>query len=64
MGEKLGIAPHVIEMQLGHAVGSAVSRIYNHSTLLSERRAALNAWANHLVGLTDPGGDLVMLKTA
>jgi hypothetical protein len=46
----LGVQPHVIEAILNHVSGhkSGVAGIYNLSTYATEKRAALDLWANHL----------------
>ena len=41
--------PHAhIELQLAHQERNAVSASYNHATYLPERRAMMQAWADHL----------------
>ena len=47
----------VKEMSLAHQVGSAVERSYNRSTLVSKRRALMQAWADFLNGGGNPMGD-------
>jgi hypothetical protein len=44
------IATHVIEAVLNHVSGhkAGVAGIYNRSTYAAEKRAALDAWANHI----------------
>jgi integrase len=46
----LGVQPHVIEAVLNHVSGhkAGVAGTYNRSTYANEKRAALDAWANHL----------------
>jgi integrase len=46
----IGIQPHIIEAVLNHVSGhkAGVAGIYNRSTYAAEKRAALEAWANHL----------------
>ena len=46
----IGIQPHIIEAVLNHVSGhrAGVAGIYNRSTYAAEKRAALDAWANHL----------------
>ncbi|KEJ89811.1 tyrosine-type recombinase/integrase [Sulfitobacter donghicola] len=52
-------APHEIaEMTLAHATGNSVSRAYQRSDLLEQRRALLERWASHVTGLS---GQLVKL---
>ena len=51
MNEKLGIAPHVVEAVVNHLSGAAkagVAGVYNRALYLSERRRALQAWAQHV----------------
>lgn len=43
-----GYAHHLIELQLAHQERDQVAAAYNHATYLKERRAMMNAWANHL----------------
>ena len=38
----------VMELSLGHAVGSAVERAYARSDLFERRRALMEAWAEYL----------------
>jgi integrase len=47
---ELGVQPHVIEAVLNHISGSkaGVAGIYNRSTYESEKRRALELWANHV----------------
>lgn len=55
MVEDLGVAPHVTEAIINHASGAArsgVAGVYNRSILLPQRREALEAWAQHIAGLT------------
>ena len=46
----LGVQPHIIEAVLNHVSGhkAGVAGIYNRSTYATEKRAALELWANHL----------------
>lgn len=45
MNEKL-LNETVIEMNLAHSVGNAVSRVYNRAEYIEERRKTLEIWAN------------------
>ncbi|MEE7466212.1 hypothetical protein MOF8_04330 [Methylobacterium oryzae] len=48
----LGIAPHVVEALVNHISGSAkagVAGVYNRATYATEKREALNAWAEHVL---------------
>jgi integrase len=51
LGDKLGIAPHVAERCLNHSIGGMVG-VYDKGDYIDARRAALDAWAAHLQGLT------------
>ena len=53
----------VIELQLAHQERNAVSAAYNHATLLPERRALMQAWANHLDTLRK-GAKVIPFKAA
>ncbi len=51
---ELGVAPHVVEAVVNHVSGAAkagVAGVYNRARYLPERRAALNAWADHVAAL-------------
>jgi integrase len=45
---RLGIAPHIAERAINHAVGSAVSRVYDRHTYAAELREAFDAWGAHV----------------
>jgi sugar phosphate isomerase/epimerase len=48
---ELGIAPHVVEAVVNHVSGRAkagVAGVYNRAVYALEKRAALQAWADHL----------------
>ena len=51
---RLGVAVHVVEKILNHTSGSisGVAAIYNRHAYANEMRAAAQAWANYLDGLT------------
>jgi integrase len=51
---KANVPPHVLSAILNHTPGSAmgVTSIYNRFRYTDERRAALQAWAEHLTSLT------------
>ena len=50
--QKLGILPQVIEQCLGHRVGGEkggrIRRVYQRYDYAKEKRAALDAWADHV----------------
>ena len=48
---ELGIQPHVVEAVVNHISGRAkagVAGVYNRATYATEKRMALQAWADHL----------------
>lgn len=49
----IGVLPHVVEAVLNHVSGSraGVAGIYNRASYASEKRAALDAWAAHVIKL-------------
>lgn len=55
MARGLGVLPHVVEAILNHVSGhkAGVAQIYNRSTYESEKRAALDLWANHLMTIAE-----------
>ena len=51
MLHELSFRHDVIEIQLAHQERNAASAAYNHATYLPERRAMMQAWADHLAAL-------------
>jgi integrase len=52
MHERLGIEPHIVEAVLGHVGHRAgVAGVYNRSVYSEQKRAALQAWADHVGGI-------------
>lgn len=47
-GEATEFPRDIVEMALGHKVGSAVERAYRRGDALERRRAVMEAWASHL----------------
>jgi integrase len=48
----LGVLPHVVEAVLGHvSFKRGVASVDNHHTYFAEKRAALEAWERHVLGL-------------
>ncbi len=47
----MGFAPHVCDRLLNHVTGSiqGVAAVYQRNEFLSERKAALEAWAAHVL---------------
>ena len=54
---EMGFRPDLIERQLAHQERNAVRAAYNRAEYLSERRAMMNHWANHLDAVV--GGNVV-----
>jgi integrase len=46
-GARIGVPPHVAEKCLNHSLGR-IESTYNKNTLLKQRRAALEAWAEYV----------------
>ena len=46
--ERLGVAPHIIEVCLGHTL-KGIGATYRHYSYLPEKTAALQLWADELV---------------
>ncbi|EIF0726983.1 site-specific integrase [Escherichia coli] len=57
----MGIAPHIVELLLGHAL-PGVMAIYNRSLYLPEKLDALNKWYDRLELLADNHSNIVILK--
>ncbi|WP_416777746.1 tyrosine-type recombinase/integrase [Xenorhabdus budapestensis] len=57
----IGIAPHIVELLLGHAL-PGVMAIYNKSQYLPEKLDALNKWYDRLDVLTGNYENVVILK--
>jgi hypothetical protein len=57
---EMGYRPEVIERQLAHQEKNAVRAAYNRAEYLSERRAMMNRWADHLDALG--GGNILSFK--
>lgn len=60
MGEKLGIAPHVIDALLAHAL-PAITGVYLRTKYPTDARLALSAWAR-LVTAQETAGNVVPLR--
>jgi hypothetical protein len=53
LGEHLAIPPHVIESVLNHSGHKqGIVGVYNRATYEQEKRAALVAWADHVMAAT------------
>ena len=46
---RLGFPPHIGEAVLNHAVGSTLQRTYDKNTYITEKRSALDAWAQYVL---------------
>jgi integrase len=59
----LGVQPHIIEAVLNHVSGSkaGVAGIYNRSSYDTEKRRALELWANHLTAIAEGSENNVSL---
>jgi hypothetical protein len=55
VGGKIGVQPHIIEAVLNHISGqkAGVPGIYSRAIYASEKRAALQRWADHMRSLAD-----------
>jgi len=65
MHEK-GVAPHVVEAIINHISGhkAGVAGRYNHANYSSERKAALDMWAAHVMSLVSKRPFVVVAKAA
>ncbi|MEQ4894608.1 tyrosine-type recombinase/integrase, partial [Escherichia coli] len=59
----MGIAPHVVEQLLGHALGGVMS-VYNRSQYLPEKLDALNKWMQRLDVITSDISNVTILEVA
>ncbi|MDO9199296.1 integrase arm-type DNA-binding domain-containing protein [Rhodoferax sp.] len=55
-----GHGHHLIELQLSHIERDSVAAAYNHATYLTDRRAMMHQWANHIDKLRK-GADVIPL---
>jgi len=67
MVEALEIAPHVVEAAINHVSGhkGGVAGVYNRATYRPQKKAALQAWADHLEALVagrEPAGNVVAMR--
>jgi integrase len=53
--ERFGVAPHVVEVILGHVSGhkGGVAGVYNKALYIDERRRALERWGKHVMTLVN-----------
>lgn len=61
LDEVLGIAPHIIEHQLAHAVRDPLGRAYNRTSHMPDRKRMMQLWADYLDGLKQ-GAKVVPLR--
>ncbi|PHM70749.1 site-specific integrase [Xenorhabdus sp. KJ12.1] len=59
----MGIAPHIVELLLGHTLGGVLA-VYNRSQYLPEKLDALNKWCERLDVLSGNYENVVILKAA
>ena len=64
---ELGIAPNVVEACINHVSGhrAGVAGVYNRATYREPKKAALQAWADHLEALVEgrePASNVVALR--
>ena len=57
---EIGFRADVIERQLAHQEKNSVRAAYNRAEYLTERRAMMNHWADHLDALS--GGNILSFK--
>ena len=57
----LGVLPHVAEAVLNHLPAKLI-RTYDRNTYTAEKKAALDAWANHLEAIISPTGKTVAVR--
>ena len=65
----MGIAPHVCDRLLNHVTGAiqGVAAVYQRAEFLTERKAALEAWARFVLAAADgrgAGGNVIPLARA
>lgn len=58
----IGVAPHIVELLLGHAL-PGVMAIYNRSLYLPEKLDALNKWYERLELLAGNNSNVILLST-
>jgi hypothetical protein len=51
MHDKLDVPPHIVESILGHVSGhrAGVAGTYNRAKYITQMRAALDSWAQHVM---------------
>ncbi|WP_416047948.1 tyrosine-type recombinase/integrase [Cupriavidus basilensis] len=60
LNERSGFNREAIELQLAHTIGNKVSRAYDHSQRLDERRAIMQWWGDYIDQKS--GGNVVALQ--
>ncbi|HEX2320173.1 MAG TPA: hypothetical protein VHJ18_14430, partial [Streptosporangiaceae bacterium] len=55
---EIGIAPHIVEAVVNHISGhkAGVAGVYNRAAYATEKRAALQRWADHVDRITHRRG--------
>ena len=62
---KLQVRSEVVEKIVNHVSGasrSGVAGVYNKSELLPERRAALERWSDHIIGLVEGRSNVIKMR--
>ena len=57
----LGVFPHVAEAVLNHLPAKLI-RTYDRNSYAAEKKAALDAWANHLEAIISPTGKAIAVR--
>ena len=60
---EIGVQPHIVEAVVNHVSGhkAGVAGVYNHAAYAAEKRAALQAWADHLLAIVDDSPPKVVM---
>ena len=62
---RLGVSLPIIEKVLNHVSGSfgGIVSVYQRHDFAGEKRAAMDAWAKHIMGLTEDEGNTILLAS-
>jgi integrase len=50
---RIGVSPHIAEITIGHARGSAIERVYDRYSYQSEVKTALLRWSEHVAAVVE-----------